>query len=41
MLAAKKNGVFLSSDQAPLILMGTGVPTLQMISQIDEIELFF
>jgi len=39
MLAAKKNGVFLSSDQAPLILMGTGVPMLQMIGQIDEIEL--
>lgn len=40
-LVAKKNGVFLSSDQAPLILMGTGVPIVQMISQINEIKLDF
>ncbi|MHA1197808.1 MAG: hypothetical protein ACTSQF_00425 [Candidatus Heimdallarchaeaceae archaeon] len=38
-LAAKKNAVFLASDQAPLILMGSGVPELQMISGIIEIEL--
>ncbi len=40
-LASKKNAVFLSGDQAPLILVGPGVSELQMISRIYEIELDF
>ena len=38
-LAAKKNAVFLTDDEAPLILTGSAVPELQMIDEIVEVVL--
>jgi len=40
-LAAKKNGVFLSNEQAPLMLVGPAVQAFQMIVEINEINLEF